>query len=346
MFDELDFAYNRPIAYGQIKNNPEDFCVEENLGFELTGEGEHLFLFIEKKQINTEEMVRIIARELGLPIKNISYAGLKDKQAKSTQWFSLYLPGKKDPNLDCFNTEKYRLLKAMRHNKKLKIGSLKENHFIIRVSDFVFEEEALWQRIDKIKAQGVPNYFGPQRFGIHGANLARAQEVLLQNKKIKNRYLRGIYYSTARSFLFNQILSMRVKKRCWNLPLQGDLMMLYGSHSIFPIKEIDDEIRQRVTTHDLHPTAPLWGIGKELLTGSALQLQSEVLEPWEQWCMALEQHDLQKSYRSLVLLPQNFQFAEDSFCFTLPKGAYATSVLRELFGQESNKTPISTHIVK
>jgi len=335
MLNELNYAYGHPKSFGEIKRSPEDFCVEENLGFELAGEGEHLCLLIEKKRLNTEEMAKIIARTLGLPLKAISYAGLKDKFAKTTQWFSLHLPGMTDPILDGLNTDNYRLLKAIRHNKKLKIGALKENHFIINVRHCDYDNEELLSRIETIKVQGVPNYFGPQRFGHGGANLDRAKEVLLDNKKIKNRHLRGIYYSAARSFLFNQILSLRVKEQNWNYPLSGDVMMLAGSHSIFQINDVEDELLKRVRENDVSPAAPLWAEGKELLTAHALQIQNQAIKPWQDWCEALERHGLQKSYRSMVLVPEHLQFQDDIFTFTLPTGAYATTMLRELLA--SNK---------
>ncbi len=330
MLSELSYANGRPKSSGQIKSVPDDFCVEENLGFELTGEGEHLFLLIEKKLLNTEEMTKIIAQELSLPVKAISYAGMKDKFAKTTQWFSLHLPGMDDPTLDGLTTENYRVLKAIRHNKKLRIGALKGNHFTIKINNFDIDINDLSTRIENIKANGVPNYFGPQRFGHNGSNLQRAKEVLLDNKKIKNRHLRGIYLSAARSFLFNHILSDRVDNACWNLPLPGDLMMLAGSHSVFHIDTVDDEIMQRISEHDIFPAAPLWGTGKELLTDQALQTQSNALEPWRDWCEALERHNLQKLYRSIVLLPEDLKLTDNVFTFSLPTGSFATTLLREL----------------
>jgi len=326
----LNFADGLPASKGQIKHSPDDFKVEENLGFELSGEGEHLFLLIEKKLLNTEDMLKIIAHQFKLPYKSISYAGLKDKFATTIQWFSVHLPGITDPDLSCLNAENHRLLKAMRHNKKLKVGALKENHFHIKIHDFVYDEQELNTRIETIKSYGVPNYFGLQRFGNQGRNLDRAGELLLENKKIKDRHLRGIYYSAARSFLFNLILHTRINEGCWNVAVAGDLMMLAGSHSVFAIDAVTDEIKDRVIEHDIFPAAPLWGVGSELLHANALQLQTSALEPWRQWCTSLERHGLQKLYRSLVLMPKTLQFADNTFSFSLPPGAYATTVLREL----------------
>ena len=175
----------------------------------------------------------------------------------------------------------------------------------------------------------MPNYFGAQRFGNNGNNLVHAKEILLANKKVKSSHLRGIYYSAARSFLFNQILSLRIIEECWNQPLNGDLMMLAGSHSVFHIDTVDDEIMQRIKEHDIYAAAPLWGTGKELLTDKALQIQQQALEPWNDWCVALEQHGLQKMYRSMVLLPEDLHYQDSVFSFTLPTGSFATMLLRE-----------------
>jgi tRNA pseudouridine13 synthase len=330
MLSELNYAYGKPSATGSLKNSPEDFCVEENLGFELTGEGEHLFLLIEKKLLNTEEMAKILAQKLKLPIRAISYAGMKDKYARTIQWFSLHLPGMDDPILDDLQDLQYRVLKAIRHNKKLKVGALKSNRFYIKVHNFNYDEADLSVRIQKVTSNGVPNYFGPQRFGNNGRNLERAKDLLLEGKKFKDRHLRGIYYSTARAFIFNEILSKRVGMGNWNNPLTGDVMMLTGSHSVFQVPEITEDIYQRIASHDISPAGVLWGEGKELLEREALEIQTQTLEPLLPWCSALEQHRLQKLYRSMVLVPEDLQFQENEFRFSLPSGAFATSVLREI----------------
>ena len=154
--------------------------------------------------------------------------------------------------------------------------------------------------------------------------------MLFDHKKIKNHHLRGLYYSAARSFLFNEILSRRVGDATWNHPLNGDLMMLAGTHSIFHIDAINDEIIQRTKNQDISPTAPLWGKGEERLTKEALQCQNLAIEPWKDWCLALEQHELQRTYRAMVLLPSNLEYQDHVIKFTLPPGTYATTVIREL----------------
>jgi tRNA pseudouridine13 synthase len=134
--------------------------------------------------------------------------------------------------------------------------------------------------------------------------------------------------------LFNQIVSARVEAGNWKLPLTGDLMMLSGSHSVFQITIVDEEIKRRVTDGDISPAAPLWGKGKELITEQALEIQNQALAPWGDWCKGLESHGLQKLYRAMVLMPHDLQLQNNVFSFTLPAGAYATTVLRELIQNE------------
>ncbi|ASQ45529.1 tRNA pseudouridine(13) synthase TruD [Legionella clemsonensis] len=331
-FKPQAFAYGKPNSTGNIKCSPEDFSVHEILGFDLTGEGEHLYLQIEKKGLNTEEVVRSLARRLVKSEKAISYAGLKDKEAVTTQWFSIHCPGEVI-NAETLEGEGWRVLQAKRHAKKLRTGALAANQFTLVVRDLTHLEK-VEERLEQISANGVPNYFGPQRFGYGNNNLLKAEQLLLAGIRVKNRFLRGIYYSAARAFLFNQILSERVQANTWNKAMAGDVMQLTGSNSIFSIEESDAVIEKRVAEFDISPAAPLWGRGEERLQMQALALQQKALLPYNSWCKALEQHGLDRAYRSLRLVVEqmkwDWQGDNLQLSFQLTAGSYATAVMREL----------------
>ncbi len=332
--DNLAFAYGKPKSSGLIKTSAEDFRVDEVLGFELTGEGEHLFLLIEKKGINTEELVKSLARTLGKSEKAISYAGLKDRHALTTQWLCVHCPGEELNDLELLEGQGWRVITNKRHLKKLKTGALAANDFRLVLRDLT-DKADLENRLLQIRSQGVPNYFGPQRFGHEGQNLAKAEAMLLGGTKIKNRFLRGLYYSTARSFLFNKILSERVLSATWNKALAGDVMQLAGTNSIFSIEIPDQIINERIAAADLSPAAPMWGKGEEKANLEALSIQEKVLTPYKKWCHALEQHGLERSYRGLRLQVERLKWDwldENTLAlnFRLEAGSYATSVVREL----------------
>lgn len=331
--NDLAFAYGKPVASGVFKASVDDFKVNERLGFELTGSGEHQFLRIEKRGLNTEELVKRLAKCLAKPVKSISYAGLKDRQALTTQWLSVHCPGEVIQRVDWLEGDGWRVIDSGRHLKKLKIGGLASNMFTLVVREIV-DCDAVDAHLQLVKTCGVPNYFGPQRFGHNGQNISRAQDMLLNGVRVKDRFLRGIYYSAARSCLFNRILSIRVDQHNWNKALSGDLMQLAGSHSIFPIGVPDETIHSRVAVNDLSPASSLWGRGDEMLSLDALAVQQQGLSGFESWCEALVQHGLEKAYRAHVLHVHNLTWHwEDTnlnLSFELPPGAYATSVLREL----------------
>ncbi len=213
-------AYGIPNSTATFKLFPEDFQVNELFEGQFSGEGEHIVLKIEKRGLTTEEVVKSLARLINKPIKLISYAGLKDKQALTTQWLSVHAPGEIIDGIETLEAPGWRILECTRHNKKLKPGFLSGNHFIITLRN-VSDESDLVHRIEQIKFKGVPNYFGEQRFGRDGGNLIKAEEILVQGRKVKDRFLKGMYFSAARSWLYNLILSRRVKESSWNLPLLG-----------------------------------------------------------------------------------------------------------------------------
>lgn len=319
---------------GRIRALPEDFQVVEELGFTPEGSGEHVFLRVRKRLANTAWVARRLSAFAGVPPRQVSYAGLKDRHAVAEQWFSVHLPGKVDPDWSGCVDESFSILEHRRHGRKLKRGALKGNRFRLVVRGLQGPREALAARLDGLAATGVPNYFGEQRFGRDGGNLSQAEAMFL-GKPVKDRQQRGLYLSAARAHLFNQVLTQRVAAGTWNQPLAGDVMMHEGSRSQFAAPVIDADISQRVATLVLHPSGPLWGKG-ELLSGIAVRdLEQSVAVAHPLLCQGLEAAGLVQERRPLRLRVDAVQWQwlqEDALvlCFGLPPGAYATSVLREL----------------
>ncbi|HAT7796877.1 TPA: tRNA pseudouridine(13) synthase TruD [Legionella pneumophila] len=340
MKEILMYSLNWPRAYGipnstaTFKLCPEDFQVNELFEGQFSGEGEHIVLKIEKKGLTTEEVVKSLARLINKPIKLISYAGLKDKQALTTQWLSIHAPGEVIEGIETLEAPGWKILECTRHNKKLRPGFLSGNHFTITLRN-VSNETDLIHRIEQIKLKGVPNYFGEQRFGRDGGNLIKAEEILVQGRKVKDRFLKGMYFSAARSWLYNLILSRRVKESSWNLPLLGDVIQLVGSNSVFVNdKSMDEQLLQRIGEKDVSPASPLPGRSKNLVKGTALQIINEVYAEWSAWLDGLEKNGLEEAWRANILYAEQIEYRINQgtveLSFVLPAGAYATVVLREL----------------
>ncbi|HAU0772538.1 TPA: tRNA pseudouridine(13) synthase TruD [Legionella pneumophila] len=340
MKEILMYSLNWPRAYGipnstaTFKLCPEDFQVNELFEGQFSGEGEHIVLKIEKKGLTTEQVIKSLARLINKPIKLISYAGLKDKQALTTQWLSIHAPGEVIEGIETLEAPGWKILECTRHNKKLRPGFLSGNHFTITLRN-VSNETDLIHRIEQIKLKGVPNYFGEQRFGRDGGNLIKAEEILVQGRKVKDRFLKGMYFSAARSWLYNLILSRRVKESSWNLPLLGDVIQLVGSNSVFVNdKSLDEQLLQRIGEKDVSPASPLPGRSKNLVKGTALQIINEVYAEWSAWLDGLEKNGLEEAWRANILYAEQIEYRINQetveLSFVLPAGAYATVVLREL----------------
>jgi tRNA pseudouridine13 synthase len=326
-------AHGKPKSTASFKQTPEDFQVNEYFTTEFSGTGEHILVRVEKRGLSTEELTKSFSKMINKPTKLISYAGLKDRQALTTQWLSIHAPGEEIDGIETLQTPSWRVLECTRHHKKLRPGFLTGNHFVIQLRN-ISDTDDLINRIELITCSGVPNYFGDQRFGRVGNNLFKAEEMLVKKQKVKDRFLKGIYLSAARSWLYNLILSKRVRDNTWNKPLVGDVMQLSGSNSIFVIDTIDPTLLQRINEKDISPASPLPGKGKDMVSGTALELINEVYADWMPWMEGLEQNNLEESWRANILNVENMKCSVDDgtalLSFTLPAGAYATSVLREL----------------
>ena len=332
---ELPRAHGPAPARGRIKQQPEDFRVDEILGFEPEGEGPHVWLQIRKRDTNTQWLAGALARLAGVPKRDVGFAGLKDRAAVTSQWFSVPIEGRPEPDWEEMASSQVELLRITRHGKKIRRGIHKGNRFRLRVQDYEGDAEALHARVRALATGGVPNYFGAQRFGHDGGNITRAWEMLVVGKRVRDRHLRGLYLSAARSMLFNRVLARRVSEGSWCRAIPGEALMLDGSHSVFNQPQEDADIDARLAAMDLHPTGPMLGDGERIASGEALALEQSVLSGCAEWCGGLVGAGLKSARRALrVPLAELDVVVETSrrltISFALPSGAYATMAVREL----------------
>ncbi len=329
-----------PLAWGascgtaQLKACAEDFQVDEVLDIPLSGSGEHLWLWVEKRMLNTEEAARRLAKAAGVSLRQISYAGLKDRQALTRQWFSIHLPGKSDPQLSAAEGEDLHILDIQRHSRKLQRGAHSANGFTIRLTDLKADHAALEERLEIIAEQGVPNYFGLQRFGENGNNLLGALEYAQRKELPVQRNLRSRLLSTGRSAIFNRVLAQRVQDKTWNIAQVGDVLAFTGSRSFF-VAGTEECHDPRLAQLDVHPTGPLWGDGELVSQAQTQQDELMITAIWPDLCAWLERANLHQERRILRLpvLDLTWSFPAENCLqvqFVLPPGCFATVVLREL----------------
>lgn len=327
-------AHGDPVCIADIRSAPGDFIVDEVLGFDPDGAGEHDFLIIRKTDANTAWVARQLARHAGIPAKDVGYCGLKDRHAVTTQAFTVRRPGRDGTNWNTFAADGTEILSMAQHSRKLRRGSHSANRFCIRLrGDTVAANiERLRERVARVSAAGVPNYFGEQRFGHDGNNIELAQE-LFAGKRIK-RDTRSIAISAARSLLFNRILDARVRDGSWNRILPGELANLDGSGSVFAVEKIDAAIRTRCETLDIHPTGSLWGKGAPLASGDVGKLETGVAELSHEFVAGLLHLGVDAASRPLRVRLQDVELETSTHHVTislqLPRGAFATAVLREI----------------
>ncbi|MEW6998358.1 tRNA pseudouridine(13) synthase TruD [Colwelliaceae bacterium BS250] len=338
---ELPYLYSKPESYGDLRSKVEDFKVFERLPFEPCGEGEHLLIHIRKTGANTLFVARQLAKYFKVKEALVSYAGLKDRNAITEQYFGVHVPGKTEYDLSDLVIEGVEVLSYKRHNKKLKTGALTGNSFQLTLRN-VTNISSLTKRFKQVIEQGVPNYFGEQRFGIDGQNIDAARE-LFNGKKVKDKKKRGFYLSAARSHLFNAIVAERIVLKKFLTPIPGDVYMLAGSRSVFHTDIIDDEIERRLSEKDIDITAPLWGAGESLTTDKALTLEESVANQYEDLAKGLGKFGLKQERRKICLQVSEAkleQIIEDKqhtsvvISFFLPAGCFATTILRELINYQ------------
>lgn len=352
-----------PIKQALYKAKPEDFVVNERLEVDFTGEGEHLWLHIKKSGINTAYLAKLLSEWADIPLRDVGYSGLKDRLALTTQWFSLRLPKKQKPDsdfapVDIKEHETVKIIAEHWHNKKLNRGTHNANQFVITLRDIEFakdqtlgDKSSVEQHLQTISETGVPNYFGPQRFGFGGNNIREALNLFARplkstsSAKKKNkrksavREQNSMELSAARSLIFNQILAARVQDGSWNTGLNGEVFNLNGSGSIFASEHMDETLQARLASGDIHPTAVMWGAGNDKVAGDAAELENTVVQQdalLAALATGLEQREVKAQRRALRLPVEDlsWRWADEQdgeqtlvLSFTLTTGSFATSVL-------------------
>jgi tRNA pseudouridine13 synthase len=335
---ELPYAFGGPPLSGRIRAAPEDFFVDELIGFSATGSGEHWLVHIEKKGANTAWAVKRVAAFAGLSERDIGYAGMKDRHAVTRQYFSV--PAKKGAALDwkSFSDPDVRIVSAERHARKIQRGALSGNRFVIIVRDIAGDRAAADAVLAQIQQRGVPNYFGEQRFGRGGGNIDKARALFAGHRFERNE--RSILLSAARSEIFNAVLARRVELQNWDQGLTGDVFQLDGRSAIFGPEPIDEVLAGRVQRGEIHPTGPLWGGGDLRCTGPVAALEQEVSASQADLCAGVAAAGMDQERRALRIGPRDlgWEWLEGDalrITFALPAGAYATSTLREIVASAS-----------
>jgi tRNA pseudouridine13 synthase len=353
------FEWLLPLSHRNdfhFTSSPRDFAVEEIPLYEFSGEGEHLVLLVRKKDMTTWEMLDVISNHIGIKRRDIGYAGLKDKHAMTMQYVSL--PARHEEKLADFAHEKIKILSTTKHNNKIRIGHLKGNKFSLRFKKVLGVQQAkLDSVLDWIEANGVPNYFGHQRFGMYGDNWQEGQAIVRGEKRMRDRKKREFLISAYQSYLFNNWLSRRIeisrllegfdesdaeriagveqgsmagtkKQSHFFKILEGDVMMHYPFGRIFYAEDAFEE-SEKFAVKDRAPTGPILGKRVVRAQGAAMAIEKPFDEVIDEsgsrryaWVFPT---DIERKY-----IPERAHYELE---FTLPKGSYATNVVNLLLGR-------------
>ncbi|MBW4936590.1 tRNA pseudouridine(13) synthase TruD [Marinobacter sp. F4206] len=333
------------VARAELKSCPKDFQVDEEIagfpersdpGEEAGGDGEHLCLRLQKTGDNTEFVARELAVLSGCRSFDVGFCGMKDRHAVTSQWFSLYRPGMANSDADFIANvaERWRVLGAWRHNRKLRRGEHRGNRFIITLRGIDGRRAEIDEALTRLEVDGAPNYFGPQRFGFGGANLDRAATMDAsamdprgrsggRGRKGKHRAGREasknvLYFSAARSWLFNEVLARRVADGTWLSPIDGEPGLAAG---------------------EPEATGPLWGDGGTSASGLQEMLERGVVEQAPGLVQLFSTTRMKPERRALRARPAELAwYWQEEGClrveFTLAPGQYATTILSDIFELE------------
>lgn len=334
ILSSLAYLCGKPTAKGKIKAKPEHFKVIENLGYEFAGSGEHLMVSIRKTGENTSFVANELAKACGVKSKDVSWAGLKDRHAVTEQWLSVHLPTAGFPNLALFQSQhpSIEILAMTRHNKKLRPGDLAGNYFEVTLSEVTDVEEVL-KRLEVVAQQGVPNYFGNQRFGKDGNNLNEARRWGRENVRTRDQNQRSLYLSTARSWIFNRIVSSRIEQNCFYRFVEGDISLVNGEQILVASEKVA-EFNQLLSQDEAQISAALAGDNALPTQSEAQKLEQPFIDEEEDLMKLIRGNRMRHDRRAISLKAQDLTWQVDgdsiTLKFALDAGSFATSIVREL----------------
>lgn len=337
ILENLPYLYGKPVASAKLKAKPEHFVVKEDLGFEFTGEGEHLMVKIRKSGENTSFVANELARFCGVKSKDIGWAGLKDRHAVTEQWLSIHLPKSDAPDFSQFEAmyPTVQVLETSRHNKKLRPGDLQGNYFELTLSE-VTDIAALEKRLEQVLESGVPNYFGAQRFGRDGHNVEEARRWGRENVRTRNQNKRSLYLSSARSWIFNLIVGKRIESGCFYQPVAGDILELNAEQVTVNESNLV-ALNESVLSGEAVITAALAGDNALPTELKAEELEQQILDSEPDLMALIRGNRMRHDRRDILLKPEDLSYSttedEVTLKFSLCSGSFATSIVRELVNE-------------
>lgn len=331
-----------PGVGGTLRATPDHFVVEEIPLYEASGEGQHLYISLTKEGMTSRDVELGLARIFGIANRDVGSAGMKDKHARTTQTFSLLVGHVDEAFVSAAPARVMDQLPvtvnwARLHKNKLKRGHLLGNRFTITISDTGPSPEQALERaqavVELLTKRGLPNFYGPQRLGREGANVQRGAEILNRRQRVDDRWLRNLLLASVQSYLCNRYLARRMAQGDFDTLLLGDIAKKVDTGGLFQVEDVDAE-NPRYLAQEISFTAPIYGPDMWAATGPAGALEAEVLVAHGFTIEQMGKARLAGTRRMgrLRLADLTVAPAADGLVvgFSLPKGAFATTLLREL----------------